>query len=76
MTWEIPNDYKEFLDRATVLNPNNLIEWKLCYTDDNTPYYFNELTREISWDKPDGFVETTQQNPVENKNVSAIKTNE
>lgn len=70
VTWEMPNEYKEFLDRAKILHPNDLIKWILCYTDDNTPYYFNDLTREISWVKPDGFVEPEQQKPAKEKNVS------
>lgn len=62
MTWEIPDDYKAFLERALILNPVNTVEWSLCYTDDSTPYYFNEITREISWVKPDGYIEPKQRN--------------
>lgn len=72
VTWEIPNKYKEFLDRAKILHPKDLIKWILCYTDDNTPYYFNDLTREISWVKPEGFVEPEQRKPAKNVNVSRI----
>lgn len=75
VTWEIPNEYKEFLDRAKILHPKDLIKWILCYTDDKTPYYFNDLTREISWVKPEGFVEPEQRKPANEKNVrSNIKT--
>lgn len=72
VTWEMPNEYKKFLDRAKILHPNDLIKWILCYTDDNTPYYFNDLTREISWVKPDGFVEPEQQKSAIEKDVSRM----
>lgn len=55
----MPTDYHEFLERAAVLYPNHLKNWILCYTDDNTPYYFNESTREILWEKPSDYVEPT-----------------
>lgn len=78
VTWEMPNDYKEFLDRAKVLNPKNQIKWILCYTDDNTPYYFNEITREISWEKPNGYVEPKHRKRKNDKHVSvySIETNQ
>lgn len=72
VTWEMPNEYKEFLDRAKILHPKDLIKWILCYTDDNTPYYFNDLTREISWVKPEGFIEPEQRKAAKEKNVSRI----
>lgn len=55
----MPIEYQQFLDQAILQNPNSLKKWILCYTDDNAPYYFNEVTREISWEKPADFTETT-----------------
>lgn len=57
VTWEIPHEYKQFLDKSALLNPNSKKNWILCFTDDNTPYYFNESTREILWEKPSDYVE-------------------
>lgn len=58
VTWEMPNEYRRFLDRSVLQNSHFLKKWILCYTDDSLPYYFNEVTREISWEKPEEFVES------------------
>lgn len=49
----MPIEYHRFLEYSLALNANSLKKWILCHTDDSTPYYFNEVTREISWGKPD-----------------------
>lgn len=49
----MPIEYHQFLEYSLAQNANSLKKWILCYTDDNAPYYFNEVTREISWEKPD-----------------------
>ncbi|XP_055301960.1 formin-binding protein 4-like isoform X2 [Sitodiplosis mosellana] len=62
VTWEMPIEYRQFLDQAVLQNSHSLKKWILCYTDDNAPYYFNEITREISWERPADFAETIQNN--------------
>lgn len=59
VTWEMPEEYRRFLNEATLRNSQSHKKWILCYTDDNAPYYFNEITREISWEKPADFVESS-----------------
>lgn len=71
MTWEIPTEYQLFLDQnaAVLANSNAPHMWQVCYTDtaddgdgNGEPaqrYYVNEYTRIVSWDKPVGFVEST-----------------
>lgn len=63
VTWEIPTDYRLFLEEAAKHGSQFLKKWILCYTDDNAPYFFNEITREISWDKPEDFTETESIRP-------------
>lgn len=53
----MPTEYEQFLRYALVKYPNQLVQWTLCHTEDNAKYYFNEYTREISWQKPDDFNE-------------------
>lgn len=49
----MPIEYQQFLEYSLPQNANSLKKWILCHTDDSAPYYFNEMTREISWEKPD-----------------------
>lgn len=56
----MPIEYRRFLDQAILQNSDCLKKWILCYTDDNAPYYFNEITREISWEKPADFAESSK----------------
>lgn len=78
MTWEIPAEYEDFLKKNATNIANSSNTWALCYSDEQTPYYFNEITREISWVKPDGFIEIpniqTQTNSCDNKSPSDKKT--
>lgn len=50
-------EYERFLRYALFKYPNQLVQWTVCHMDDSAKYYFNEFTREISWEKPDDFVE-------------------
>lgn len=63
VTWEIPTEYRLFLEEAAKQGSQFLKKWTLCYTDDNAPYFFNEITREISWNKPEDFTETESKCP-------------
>lgn len=58
----MPTEYEQFLRYALVKYPNQLVQWTLCHTEDNAKYYFNEYTREISWQKPDDFIESDANN--------------
>lgn len=82
MTWEIPIEYQQFLEYSLTINANSLKKWILCYTDDSAPYYFNEVTREISWEKPDDlnqmncYPQAAQQDPnVRKRNESTQLSN-
>lgn len=57
VTWEMPQEYEDFLKKNETIIATNVNKWSLCYSEDQTPYYFNDVTREISWEKPEGFVE-------------------
>lgn len=72
VTWEIPTEYRLFLEEAAKQGSQFRKKWILCYTDDNAPYFFNEITREISWDKPEDFTETESKRPA-NKQITGHK---
>lgn len=64
----MPIEYQQFLEQAMLRKSNLLKKWTLCYTDDSAPYYFNEVTREISWEKPEDFNSNLPSNdPANNK---------
>lgn len=56
----MPTEYGLFLEEAAKRGSEPFKKWILCYTDDKAPYYFNEITREISWEEPDDFIETNR----------------
>lgn len=55
----MPDEYQKFLDSNTETSSNHKKSiWTTCYTDDEvTPYYVNEFTRIVSWDRPEEFLE-------------------
>lgn len=58
MTWDIPAEYENFLKQnLRSKHSSNENSYTVCYTDDKVPYYVNEFTRQVSWEKPAGFVE-------------------
>lgn len=71
VTWEMPTEYRLFLDEAAKQGAQILKKWILCYTDDNAPYYFNEVTREISWEKPEDYAETSKIHTEKNATSSS-----
>lgn len=54
----MPAEYQKFLDSNIETSSNKHKQiWTTCYTDDEvTPYYVNELTRIVSWDRPEGLL--------------------
>lgn len=68
----MPAEYERFLQQNLRSKSFNKMEnsYTVCYTDDNVPYYVNEFTRQVSWEKPQGFVEPTKmskENPIKSK---------
>lgn len=56
VTWDMPAEYQKFLDSNTA-SKRKENTWTTCYTDDEvTPYYVNEFTRIVSWDRPEGLL--------------------
>lgn len=55
----MPAEYQKFLDSNTETSSKHKKNaWTTCYTDDEvTPYYVNEFTRIVSWDRPEGLLE-------------------
>lgn len=54
----MPAEYEKFLQQnLRSKNSNKENSYTVCYTDENVPYYVNEFTRQVSWEKPAGFVE-------------------
>lgn len=68
----MPGEYGEFLQRAAHQITHSHKKWVFCYTDDETPYYFNEVTREISWEKPIDFVEVTTSKALGDNNRNDV----
>lgn len=52
----MPSEYQKFLESNTETSSKHKKNtWTTCYTDDEvTPYYVNEFTRIVSWDRPEG----------------------
>lgn len=53
----MPDEYMEFLRQSALSKKSKHNKWIICYSDDGTKYFFNESTREISWDEPADYVE-------------------
>lgn len=54
----MPPEYEKFLQQSLRSKSSNKENsYTVCYTDENVPYYVNEHTRQVSWEKPAGFVE-------------------
>lgn len=54
----MPAEYEKFLQQnQSAKNSKKQNSYTVCYTDENVPYYVNEFTRQVSWEKPAGFVE-------------------
>lgn len=54
----MPAEYEKFLQQnLRSKNSNKDNSYTVCYTDENVPYYVNEFTRQVVWEKPAGFVE-------------------
>lgn len=55
----MPAEYEKFLQQnlQSKNSKNKENSYTVCYTDENVPYYVNEFTRQVSWEKPVGFVE-------------------
>lgn len=70
----MPAEYQKFLDSNTETSTKQKKNtWTTCYTDDeNTPYYVNEFTRIVSWDRPDGLLDEPPTVPAV---VSKLKVN-
>lgn len=68
----MPDEYELFLRQNALRKNSNKNLWVLCYSDDNTEYYFNGATREISWEKPSNYVEPTETDAIEPKVNSSV----
>lgn len=59
VTWEIPDEYEQFLKLSAMKYYGASVanKWVLCSTDGEKEYYFNAVTREISWERPAEYVD-------------------
>lgn len=76
MTWEKPEQYVNYLNYMksvyTVL-PEDC--WSVGYSDDTQiPYYVNEITRVVSWEKPANFKENPAKETLPAKGTSTDQT--
>lgn len=52
-----------------------LNQWTCCYSDGNDqPYYVNEYTRKLSWEKPVGYIEPVSTEPKMNATAKVVAT--
>ncbi len=74
----MPTEYEKFLQQnLQSKNSNKENSYTVCYTEENVPYYVNEFTRQVSWEKPAGFVERktkVKENSTKSKKSKANTT--
>lgn len=49
----MPKEYENYLSENSSKELTN--QWTICYTDELTPYYVNNVTRKVSWNQPVDF---------------------
>lgn len=56
----MPDEYERFLQWSATKYSGDAVanKWVLCSTDGEQTYYFNAVTREISWERPSDYVDS------------------
>ncbi|GAB0088046.1 WW domain [Sergentomyia squamirostris] len=69
VTWQMPAEYKSYLEYVNCNFGENEHRWKAFESDDsNVPYYIDEVTRVVSWEIPEAY-----KKPLKIKKADKIK---